>query len=216
MTNIPESVFLPLFPLQTVLFPGEKLKLHIFEPRYKQLINECNETKCSFGIPAFLKGKVSEYGTEAVLVTIFHVAENGEMDILTEGRRIFRLLKVVNPAPDKLYPGGDVVFLQDEPDLRSFSRDALRTAFERFHGLLQTGYRRERFDGNQLSFELAQEVGMTTEQKVQLLAVRRENDRLRMILRHLNRVIPILEAMEDVKRIIRKNGKFLRIETFDL
>ncbi|MEO1628994.1 MAG: LON peptidase substrate-binding domain-containing protein, partial [Bacteroidota bacterium] len=44
----------PLFPLKLVVYPGEQLNLHIFEPRYKQLIRECEQNKVTFGIPAFI------------------------------------------------------------------------------------------------------------------------------------------------------------------
>lgn len=216
MSDKTQSTFLPLFPLQTVVFPGEKLKLHIFEPRYKQLIQDCSETGQSFGVPAFMKGKISDYGTEVALLTIFAVDENGEMDILTEGRRVFRLLHVVNPVPDKLYPGGEVVFLEDETDVSEVSAEELKKAFDDFHALLQTGYRRENFNVKRLSFQLAQEVGFTLEQKVELLAITKESERLRMVLQHLKRAIPVLEAAQEAKYRVRKNGKFLRLETFDL
>ena len=58
MTN-----FIPIFPLGIVVYPGEQVNLHIFEPRYKQLINDCFVTKKPFGIPAVLDNNVSEMGT---------------------------------------------------------------------------------------------------------------------------------------------------------
>ena len=83
------SKFLPLFPLQLVVFPGEKLKLHIFEPRYKQLVGECRDEKMTFGLPAFFDGRVAEYGTEMRLLTIFKTYDDGRMDIMTEGVAAF-------------------------------------------------------------------------------------------------------------------------------
>ena len=56
--------FLPLFPLNLIVFPHEDLNLHIFEPRYRQLINECLDEKKTFGIPAFVNNKLLGYGTE--------------------------------------------------------------------------------------------------------------------------------------------------------
>ena len=60
--------FLPLFPLKLVAFPGEELNLHIFEPRYKQLIRECEQNGTTFGIPTFLDNKVLDFGTEIELI----------------------------------------------------------------------------------------------------------------------------------------------------
>ena len=67
MTN-----FIPIFPLNVVVYPGEILNLHIFEPRYKELVKECFENKKPFGVPAVINGQVAEYGT---LVTIREIAQ---------------------------------------------------------------------------------------------------------------------------------------------
>src|SRR5215203_4825288 len=87
MTN-----FIPIFPLSVVVYPGEKLPLHIFEPRYKQLIRECHELKKPFGIPTVIKNNVQEMGTLVMLHDIVKEYENGEMDIRTEGLQVFRIL----------------------------------------------------------------------------------------------------------------------------
>jgi len=80
MTN-----FIPIFPLAIVVYPGEKLNLHIFEPRYKQLIIDCMETKKPFGIPTVLNNEVKELGTLVQVKEIVKTYDNGEMDIITEG-----------------------------------------------------------------------------------------------------------------------------------
>ena len=80
---------LPQFPLKIVVFPGEQLNLHIFEPRYKQLINECEAEDRTFGIPAFIEKRVMEIGTEVRLEKIVKRHLNGEMDIRTRGVGLF-------------------------------------------------------------------------------------------------------------------------------
>src|SRR6202000_1034102 len=87
MTN-----FIPIFPLSIVVYPGEKVNLHIFEPRYKQLVNECYAEKKPFGIPAIINDKLNEMGTLMVITEIVNTSENGEMDIKTEGLSVFRIL----------------------------------------------------------------------------------------------------------------------------
>ena len=62
--------FLPLFPLKLVVYPGEQLNLHIFEPRYKQLIREAEHNGTTFGIPAFIEENVMDIGTEIKLLSI--------------------------------------------------------------------------------------------------------------------------------------------------
>ena len=96
MTN-----FIPIFPLGIVVYPGEKLNLHIFEPRYKQLINECHQMKKPFGIPTVIENKVQDYGSLVEILEISKVHDNGEIDIKTKGERVFRILEVIKDVPDK-------------------------------------------------------------------------------------------------------------------
>jgi uncharacterized protein len=98
MTN-----FIPIFPLNLVVYPGEDLNLHIFEPRYKQLISECVEQKKHFGIPSVVKDKMAELGTVMEVREVVKVHENGEMDIKTKGLNVFRVLEAITSVPDKLY-----------------------------------------------------------------------------------------------------------------
>jgi Lon protease-like protein len=74
MTN-----FIPIFPLGIVVYPGEDLNLHIFEPRYKQLINECYKEKKLFGIPSIIDNRIQDYGTLMQITEITTVHENGEI-----------------------------------------------------------------------------------------------------------------------------------------
>src|SRR4051812_22516985 len=103
MTN-----FIPLFPLNIVIYPMEKLHLHIFEPRYKQLIRECFELKKPFGIPTVLNNKLQDIGTLVDITEIVQEYENGELDINTEGIKVFRTLEVIRQVPEKLYSGAIV------------------------------------------------------------------------------------------------------------
>ena len=165
------KTLLPLFPLELVVFPGEHLRLHVFEPRYKQLITECRDQKSAFGIPAYINGGVAEYGTEMSLEEISVTYENGEMDILTKGRRAFHLERFVRDVPGKLYSAGEVTFLENMEIHSPTPKDALSQRFRRLHELLDTGYVRDDFAGPNLSFQLGQEVGLTLYQKVKLLSL---------------------------------------------
>src|SRR6476619_6142384 len=98
MTN-----FIPIFPLGVVVYPGEELNLHIFEPRYKQLIEECNTSSKPLGIPIVIKNSLNELGTLVDITEITTKYPNGEMDIKTKGQKVFRILEVIKELPDKLY-----------------------------------------------------------------------------------------------------------------
>ena len=103
MTN-----FIPIFPLGIVVYPGEDLNLHIFEPRYKQLIKDCHSTSKPFGIPTVIENKVQDYGSLVQITEISKMHDNGEMDIKTKGEKIFRILEVIREVPEKLYSGAIV------------------------------------------------------------------------------------------------------------
>lgn len=104
----PAEKILPFFPLNIALLPEEDLPLRIFEPRYKQLINECRHNGITFGIPFIKDKKVQKYGSEVSIRQV--VAENsfGEMVIVVEGVSLFKLLSLEDPIPNKLYSGGKV------------------------------------------------------------------------------------------------------------
>src|SRR5687768_6832307 len=106
--------FIPIFPLSTVVFPGEELNLHIFEPRYIELINECNRTKKPFGVPVVVKSKVEEMGTLVEIKEVAKVYDDGKLDIRTTGLTVFRILEIVKELPEKMYSGAIVDYPQND------------------------------------------------------------------------------------------------------
>ena len=78
-----------LFPLNIVAYPGELVNLHIFEPRYKDLVRDCIEAESTFGIPTY-NGKTMSYGTEVEILKVEKVYKDGRMDIRTRGNRVFQ------------------------------------------------------------------------------------------------------------------------------
>lgn len=82
-----------------VVYPGEKLNLHIFEPRYQQLITECYAETKPFGIPVVLDKNVAEMGTLIEITEIAEIYQDGKMDIRARGLRVFRVLEIDNIHP---------------------------------------------------------------------------------------------------------------------
>jgi Lon protease-like protein len=204
---------LPLFPLNLVVYPKEKLNLHVFEPRYRQLVNECLEQDTTFGVPAFLDNKIADYGTEVKIIAVEKQYEDGRMDIRTEGMRIFRLLDYENPLADKLYAGGTVEFLEpvDEPASAKLTTDVLNK-LSKLYSLLELKFDLAVSRVRTLSYEVAHKIGLSVEQEYELLTIPTEAERQRYLLGHLERVIPIVADMEKTKDRIRMNGHF---KTFD-
>ncbi len=85
MTN-----FIPIFPLGIVVFPGEALNLHIFEPRYKEMVTDCFAEVKPFGIPTVLENGVNELGTLLEITEIVEIHADGKMDIRTKGYRFLK------------------------------------------------------------------------------------------------------------------------------
>ncbi|GAB3292999.1 LON peptidase substrate-binding domain-containing protein [Hymenobacter tenuis] len=199
---------LALFPLNLVVFPGEKLNLHIFEPRYRQLVHDCLQENISFGIPPYINNGVSTLGTEMRLISVVNNYPNGEMDIKTRAVGLFRIEEFYREAPGKLYAGAEVESVADDntPD------PALRT---RIHALVQELY--ELLGLRRLLLELAPDfrvydiahhLGMSTEQEFQLLEAATEQERQQLILDHLLHVLPVLQETEKLKERVRLNGHF--------
>lgn len=199
---------IPLFPLNLVVFPGEKLNLHIFEPRYRQLVRDCLEENTSFGIPPFLDNQLSELGTEMRLVSVEKSYANGEMDIRSQAVGVFRLRQFQRQAPGKLYATGQIeAVVQDEvadPLLRQIITAQVRQLYEAL-GLkkllleLAPDYH---------IFDIAHHVGFSTEQEYQLLATTSEQERQHLVREHLDRTLPIVLETERLKERVRLNGHF--------
>src|SRR5215813_8570092 len=102
-----------LFPLELVLLPTERVPLHIFEPRYKELIGECLEEGREFGLVLEDENGRREIGTSAAVIEVLQVFEDGRMNVVVEGRDRFRLLELTD---GREFLTGEVESVEDETD----------------------------------------------------------------------------------------------------
>ena len=211
MTN-----FIPIFPLGIVVFPCEKLNLHIFEPRYRQLINECQEQKKPFGIPTVIENKVQDYGSLVEITEISKVHDNGEMDIKTIGGKVFRILEVIKEVPDKLYSGAIVnypeSYEQGNPELMRKVMAGIRD----LHELLKVTKDFKKPDEEMRCFDVAHHIGLSLEEEYELLMLTDERQRQEYLKRHLTKVIPMVAGMEQLKEKIKLNGHFKNLPGFEM
>jgi hypothetical protein len=208
--------FIPIFPLGIVVFPGEQVNLHIFEPRYKQLITECYTENRPFGIPAVVGDKVQDYGTLVRVVDIKQVYDDGKMDIVTRGEEVFRMLELIKTIPEKLYSGAIVTY--PENDTRSASRQMsqiVASVYE-LHRLLKIQKKFSKPDEELISYDVAHHAGLTLEQELELLQLMREDQRQEYLKRHLQSVIPIINEMESLKERVKLNGHFRELKSWGL
>jgi len=213
MTN-----FIPVFPLSIIVYPGESLNLHVFEPRYIQLAKECLADKKPFGIPCVLDRKVEEYGTLMEIEELVTEYENGELDIRTRGKKVFRVLEMIKEVPDKLYSGAIVNYPENITE-REGTRisDLIISEVRRLYSLLNM---ENKFPAKEdlVSYEIAHFVGLTKAQEYELLGLFTETQRLEYIRRHLNNITPVITELEQVKARIQRNGHFrnLSLDDFEI
>jgi uncharacterized protein len=211
MTN-----FIPIFPLGIVVYPGEALNLHIFEPRYKQLISECHTTNKPFGIPTVIDNKVQDYGSLVEITNMSKVYDNGEMDIKTKGVRIFRILEIIKEVPDKLYSGAIVNYPDNYEKGNPQVMVKVMQSIRDLHELLKVKKEFKKDDSDIKCYEVAHHIGLSLEEEYELLGLFDERQRQEYLKRHLTRVIPLVAGMEQLKDKIKLNGHFKNLGGFDL
>lgn len=212
MTN-----FIPVFPLGIVLYPSEKLHLHIFEPRYKQLIRECFDLKKPFGIPTVLKNQLQDMGTLVEITEIVQEYENGELDINTEGIKVFRTLEVIKQVPEKLYSGAIVNYPENKMDDGDNKlMQSIVAGVREVHRLLNISKDFTKADHLLGSYDVAHHMGMSMEEEYEFLGLLRERHRQEYLKRHLQKVLPMLMQMEQLKEKVKLNGHFRNLSPLDL
>jgi Lon protease-like protein len=199
---------LPLFPLNVVLFPSSSLPLHIFEERYKTLINECIGRNKDFGINLLRPDGMEEVGCTASVIHVARRYDDGKMDIVVRGERIYRLVDFTDDS--KPYAVGTVEYVTD---LQQEVDTALVDDTVRLFRVLQQLASRAPLSATQitdalprLSFVIAQKAGLDLDARQRLLETQDENARLELLRRHLTAMIPQLEKKEELERLTQNDG----------
>ena len=211
MTN-----FIPIFPLGIVVYPGEELNLHIFEPRYKQLTKECAEQKKPFGIPTVIENKVQDFGSLVSIIEISKIHDNGEMDIKTVGGKVFRILELIKDIPDKLYSGAIVNYPESYEKGNAELMRKVINGIRDLHELLKVSKDFHKPDEQLRAYDVAHHIGLSLQEEYELLMLTDERQRQEYLKRHLTKVIPMVAGMEQLKEKIKLNGHFKNLTGFNL
>lgn len=202
------SISLPSFPLNLVVYPGEKLRLYIFELRYRQLIRECLEHETTFVIPTVLDKSIAELATEVKIVSLDKDFPSGEMNITTEGIGRVRIHEFQTVAAGKLYPASFI----DRLDTTEEAVPELQTeVFElvaELHHLLGVSDKLPESSEKLKAFELGHHIGMNLRQEYNLLTLEGERERLIAIKNHIKKILPIVIETERLKSRAKLNGHF--------
>lgn len=204
---------LALFPLQSVVFPTEKLPLHIYEIRYRQLIEDCESEGFTFGIPAYIDNHL-EYGTEVKVARVAQNYSSGAKDVICKGLRVFRIKRISNEKEQTIYTNGEVEFLDNILDGEDIQREQLtELIFELYHHLEVPP---PKIDAETItSYTLAHKIGLSLDQEYTLLRLMSEKERLSFLINHLCITIPIVQEMNRTRFVIEMNGHFKDFNPLD-
>jgi Lon protease-like protein len=199
------AALIPLFPLDVVLFPGTPLPLHIFEPRYKEMIGECLAQGLTFGVIRIVERQgLADVGCTAEIVTVVKEYPDGQLDIVTEGRRRFELVRV---DQERSFLRAEVLMLEDEGGARD-EKDAARAVQLHAELLTMAGAQQDlsAADPAQLSFYLAGSLPLDLDFKQKLLSSSSEPERLSLLASYLEKLIPTLQRAARAREKASGNG----------
>jgi len=196
---------LPLFPLDVVLLPGTPLPLHIFEPRYKELVSECLDRKKLFGVVRAKEEGIAEIGCTAEIITIAKKYPDGRMDIATEDRERFEVIQV---NQERSFLQAEVLYLQDEPGDATAEEIAralkLQGEISNLAGTQSASP--PATETSRLSFNLIAPLPLDLDFKQTLLGMKSEAERVQAIISYFEAILPNLRRTVRVRQKAGGNG----------
>ncbi len=199
------SSLVPLFPLDVVLFPGASLPLHIFEPRYREMISECLEQHRPFGVVRSKDDGFAEIGCTAEIITVAKRYDDGRMDIVTEGRQRFEVMQV---SQERSFLQAEIVPVDDEPGVATSEKiaQALKLRDEIMTLAGGEAEMSAEVDQRHLSFHLASSLPLDLDFKQTLLGMKSEAERLRAIISFFEAILPQMRRTVHIRRKAGGNG----------
>jgi Lon protease-like protein len=196
---------LPLFPLDVVLLPGMPFPLHIFEPRYKEMIADCLASNELFGVVRIKEEGVANLGCTTEITSVVKKYDDGRMDILSQGRRRFEILEV---DQERSYLRAEIIYLEDEPG-RATSEEIEHAT--NLHGEIMKlagaeAESEQTVDPEQVSFYLASTLPLDLDFKQSLLVMKSEPERIRAVITYLETILPNLRRSVQARKTAGGNG----------
>jgi Lon protease-like protein len=195
---------LPLFPLEVVLFPGTALPLHIFEPRYKEMIGECLQRKLAFGVVLVKEKALARVGCAADITSLLKTYDDGRMDIMSQGSRRFEIVQL---NEERSFLRGDVLYFEDDGDeAPRQERERVADLHQELLALGSNTPQKPDAQHPQLAFQLAASVPLDLDFKQALLAMRSESERVATMITYYNALIPKLRVAMRARTKAGGNG----------
>jgi Lon protease-like protein len=200
---------IPIFPLNLVVFPDSKYPLHIFEERYKILIEKCLREKTGFGIVASFERKISDVGVYVIIDSVIKVYDNGESDIIVAGLERF-LINSTSTHPDGYYIAEVEKYSDIESTYDERLFESLRNEFEETVELanynLEVSFWNNLHITKNKSYKIAEKSGLSIDQQQELLILRKESQRLNYLIDYFTAIKNKVSNAESLKRIIMNDG----------
>lgn len=200
-----------LFPLEVVLFPESMLPIYVFEQKYIKLVNNTIARDSQFGVNLAFSYKFYNIGCTASIIDIKYHKDDNTMDILVIGKERYKILEY-KESSDK-YNVGEVEILDD--DIETINYALLEECIELYNKItdLIKITKIEKIDYGKLSvkypsYYIAQKAGLTLAQRQKLLETTSENNRLVIIYKHLESMIPMIKEAEFITQLVRNDGYF--------
>lgn len=199
---------IPIFPLRVVAFPYEIIPLHIFELRYRRMIEFCEATGRGFGIIPVDGQDMSQRGTLMELERVVNRHEDGRMDILVKGRAVFEVIELIAAQQSDFYHEAEVVLCEAEDTSSFIAQESLKISFLKLLEFMEDEPRHPADPQQPYSYQIAHYVGLTPTQLIQLLYLEDEAARVQLLQRHLVQLLPKLEGLAVSRQRIRMNGHY--------
>lgn len=200
---------IPIFPLNIVVFPFSKYPLHIFESRYKKMINYCLLEKKGFGIVTNIDNELSKIGSYVEIDTILQKFDNGEMDISVKGKGRFFVNNILT-HPDK-YLIAEVTEYNDitsdvDPSLLAELQNSFERLIEKANFQLEEAFWRNYEETGLKSFKLAEKSGLTLQQQQALLTFQDEKKRVDYLIDHFETIEKQISESSTIRSLIMSDG----------
>ena len=196
---------LPVFPLELVLLPGAPLPLHIFEPRYREMISECLERNQTFGVLRAKEETMAEVGCTAEIIAVTKKYPDGRMDIVTQGRERFEVVRLNH---ERSFLQAEIMLIKDEGEKAS-EKDVgqavqLHGEIMRLAGAQPASI--ADIDAAQVAYFLAGSLPLDLDFKQSLLGMKSESERIQSLISYLQSVLPNLRHSVRVRQKASGNG----------
>jgi len=196
------------FPLQLVVFPYEKLRLHIFESRYRQLIDDHRDGVSTFAIPTVINKQLMPIAGVVRVANITKEYEDGKKDIEVESVGLCKIHSYHETLDAKQYAGGTVADVPIDFDGKNALKDIFKDHVQQLYQQMTTPLKRPFSETPWTSLDYGHLLGFNLDQEYSFLTLPKENDRLRYGIQYIADLLRRIEQMKNIKFQASLNGEY--------